>query len=136
MSELKTKINDAISEHIDTGNSYTYQLIRTKEAFQYGTVTLDDFIEWDDDAVEELSNDIMKALQPKLNKNQEIVLEQMKASVQSNEKDIIQAVASIHIRCNLPKYYSKQPYKAYLQLTEKEEAQVLQVFATWALDQC
>ena len=92
------------------------------ENYQY----MSEVIEWIDNRLKE----------QKLNENQEIVLEQMKASVQSNEKDIIQAVASIHIRCQLPKYYSKQPYKAYLQLTEKEEAQVLQVFATWALDQC
>ena len=134
MSKLKTKINDAISEHIDTGNSYTYQLIRTKEAFQYGTVTLDDFIEWDDDAVEELSNDIMKALQPKLNENQEIVLEWLKG--QKSEHVVKPSVLFYQLTCRNSLITTKEVLEAFDKLTDEQELQVFQYYTTWALDQC
>ena len=36
------------------GDSDTYQLTRVKEAFQIGTMTFDDFVEWDEEHVDDL----------------------------------------------------------------------------------
>lgn len=33
---------------------YTYELTRVKEAYELGTMTLDDFVEWDEEQVDDL----------------------------------------------------------------------------------
>lgn len=36
------------------GDCYTYELTRVKEAYELGTMTLDDFVEWDEEQVDDL----------------------------------------------------------------------------------
>ena len=38
---------------------YTYELTRVKEAFEIGTMTFEDFVEWDEEQVEDLINHII-----------------------------------------------------------------------------
>lgn len=52
----------ALSKFFTIGDSYTYELNRVKEAFYIGTMTLDDFEEWNEDNVSELCDYLMKKL--------------------------------------------------------------------------
>lgn len=51
---LREKINNDILGHDGKDGTYIYVLTRVKEAFGYGTMTLDDFVEVDEDFTEEL----------------------------------------------------------------------------------
>ena len=42
--------------------TYCYHLTRTKEAFSYGTVSLDDFVEFDDETVNDLTDFLLSKL--------------------------------------------------------------------------
>ena len=50
----------ALEKYFDIGNSYTYELTRVKEAFEIGTMSLQDFVEWDSDKVEDLCDYLFK----------------------------------------------------------------------------
>lgn len=41
-------------QYFDIGDSYTYNLTRVKEGFSVGTVTLDDFEEFDEEIIDDL----------------------------------------------------------------------------------
>jgi len=47
--------------------SYTHDLTRVKDGYQYGTVDIDDFVEWDDDRVMEVSEEILEWLNEESN---------------------------------------------------------------------
>lgn len=72
------KIHSAINEHIDIEDTYAYFLTREKSSFSVGTVTLDDFEEWTDSDVADLTDSIMEKINPELNENQQVVLEWLK----------------------------------------------------------
>jgi hypothetical protein len=57
----KEKLNDILREYFDIGDSYSYNLTRVKEAFSCGTVTLDDFVEFDEDTIDDLAEYILKS---------------------------------------------------------------------------
>jgi len=46
---------ELLSRYFDIGDSYTYNLTRSKTAFAVGTMTLEDFEEFDNDSVENLA---------------------------------------------------------------------------------
>lgn len=60
---MKEKVRKALEEYFDIGDSYTYELTRVKEALSVGTVTLDDFVEWGEEEVNNLCNYLCDKLQ-------------------------------------------------------------------------
>ena len=54
----KDKLKDLLMEYFTIGDSYSYNLTKVKEAFAIGTVCLEDFVEFD----EEVIDDIVKYL--------------------------------------------------------------------------
>lgn len=78
----RDKIHSAINEHIDIEDTYAYFLTREKSSFSVGTVTLDDFEEWTDSDVADLTDSIMEKINPELNENQQIVLDWLKEAHQ------------------------------------------------------
>lgn len=59
------ELKEVIDEYFDIGDSYVYKLTRVKEGFAYGTVTLDDFVEWSEEETEDLARYILKHLNKK-----------------------------------------------------------------------
>lgn len=51
-----------LMDYFTIGNSYTYELTRDKAAFGIGTMTFDDFVEWDESQVSDLSEYIIQRL--------------------------------------------------------------------------
>lgn len=49
-----------LSDYFDIGDSYTYELTRVKEAFAIGTMSLEDFQEWDDEKITDLCDYIIQ----------------------------------------------------------------------------
>lgn len=78
----RDKIHSAINEHIDVDDTYAYFLTRDKSSFSVGTVTLDDFEEWTDSDVADLTDSIMEKINPELNENQQVVLEWLKKNAE------------------------------------------------------
>lgn len=129
MSSLKEKIAEAISKHVSIEDTYTYDLKRTKSAFEVGTMSLEDFEEWTDENVEDLAETIVDALQPQLNEYQQIVLEWLKNRYTGNADPF--GVAA----CLFSQTPRSEVIVATLKLTRDEQAQVLKIFANWTLEQ-
>lgn len=55
-------VMQALNKYFSIGDSYTYELNRVKEAFYVGTMTLDDFEEWNEDNVSDLCDYLMKEI--------------------------------------------------------------------------
>lgn len=51
---FRDKLTEIISSYFNIGDSYTYELTRVKEGFGIGTITIDDFVEWDADNVSDI----------------------------------------------------------------------------------
>lgn len=48
-------LKDILMEYFDIGNdSYAYNLTRDKSAFTYGTMSLDDFKEFDEETIDDI----------------------------------------------------------------------------------
>ena len=67
MSKLvdKEKLKSILVEYFSLNNtdgSYTYELTRCKSAVGVGTMSLDDFREWDEYQVDDLTNYILQKL--------------------------------------------------------------------------
>ena len=60
---LKEKVIEAINDHIDIENTYTYELVRDKRSFSVGTISLPDFEEWTEENVNDLADSIIDVLQ-------------------------------------------------------------------------
>lgn len=59
MEELtisKAELTKLLNRYFNVGDSDVYNLTRSKEAFEAGTMTLDDFTEFNEDNVEDLIN--------------------------------------------------------------------------------
>lgn len=56
--ELKQKLMDYFD--IGTNNCIAYNLTRVKEARQYGTLTIDDFVEFDEETIDDIVNWVFK----------------------------------------------------------------------------
>lgn len=124
--ELRDKIHSAINEHIDIDDTYAYHLTRVKEAFSVGTVTLDDFEEWTDADVADLTDSIMDKISPALNENQQIVLDWLK----SNSNALKVPMLAIY---ELAELADEKVRAAYRQVDRKGEFQVLAAFAAWGM---
>jgi hypothetical protein len=57
---IKEELKDKLNKFFNMKDPYVYQLTRTKEAFQVGTMTLDDFEEIDDNFIDELAYFILE----------------------------------------------------------------------------
>lgn len=55
-------VMQALNKYFSIGDSYTYELTRVKEAFYIGTMTLDDFEEWNEDNISDLCDYLMKEI--------------------------------------------------------------------------
>lgn len=62
MVPTREKLIEILSQYFEIGDSYTYDLNRVKEAFELGTMTLDDFSEWNEENVANMADFIMKKL--------------------------------------------------------------------------
>lgn len=62
MLELE-KLKQLPIEYFNIGESYAYWLTRVKEAFAYGTVTLDDFEEFTEDSIDDIIDFIQKKME-------------------------------------------------------------------------
>lgn len=59
MEMTKKNLIDVLTDYFGLNNSdgsYTYELTRVKEAFSVGTMTMDDFQEFDEEQIEDLAN--------------------------------------------------------------------------------
>lgn len=52
----KERLIQALSDYFNITDTYAYNLTRVKEGFEVGTVTLDDFEEFDESVIEDLAN--------------------------------------------------------------------------------
>lgn len=62
MIELE-KLRQLLVEYFNIGDSYAYWLTRVKEAFAYGTVTLDDFEEFAEESIDDIIEFIQKKME-------------------------------------------------------------------------
>ena len=62
MLELE-KLRQLLMEYFNIGDSYAYWLTRIKEAFTYGTVTLDDFEEFTEESIDDIIEFIQKKME-------------------------------------------------------------------------
>lgn len=56
----REKLIEILSKYFSIGDSDTYCLTRVKEGFAVGTVTIDDFVEWDEENIADLADYILK----------------------------------------------------------------------------
>lgn len=57
---MREKLIDILSNYFRIGNSYHYMLERIKEAFGMGTMSLEDFREYDEDDVAEIAEHLIQ----------------------------------------------------------------------------
>lgn len=121
----RDKIHSAINEHIDVDDTYAYFLTRDKSSFSVGTVTLDDFEEWTDSDVADLTDSIMEKINPKLNENQQVVLELLQKAYAKNKwMTPFGAVFSVA---------NENDFAIRAWLTKEEQFKVLAAFADWEM---
>ena len=63
MLPTREKLIDILSHYFQIGDSMTFELTRVKEAFAIGTMSFDDFSEWDEKNVADLADWILDKLQ-------------------------------------------------------------------------
>jgi len=63
MIPTREKLIDILSHYFQIGDSMTFELTRVKEAFAIGTMSFDDFSEWDEENVADLADWILDKLQ-------------------------------------------------------------------------
>lgn len=56
----RKKLIQILSSYFDIGDSYVYHLTRDKSAFAVGTVSIDDFEEFDGDTIADIADYIIK----------------------------------------------------------------------------
>lgn len=56
----RERLLSILRSYFEIGDSYTFELTRVKAAFEIGTMTFDDFVEWDEDNVDDLCDYIIK----------------------------------------------------------------------------
>lgn len=65
--EKKKLLFKYFSEWAGIGDSYIYDLTRVKEAFLVGTVSLGDFVEWDEERIGIMVDEFMQWLEQRQN---------------------------------------------------------------------
>ena len=53
---MKERLVELLNRYFQIGDSYSYNLMRAKEAFEIGTMTFDDFVEFDDETTSDLAD--------------------------------------------------------------------------------
>lgn len=56
----KDKLKDLLMEYFSIGDSYSYNLTRVKSAFAVGTVSLEDFEEFDEKFIDDIVDYLLK----------------------------------------------------------------------------
>ena len=56
---MREKLIELLSNYFDIGDSYAYNLTRTKTAFMCGTMGFDDFEEFDDETVSDIADHLI-----------------------------------------------------------------------------
>lgn len=56
----KDKLKDLLMEYFSIGDSYSYNLTRVKSAFAVGTVSLEDFEEFDEEFIDDIVEYLLK----------------------------------------------------------------------------
>ena len=59
----REKVMSALRKYFSIGDSYTYELTRVKSAFEVGTISLDDFEEWEEENISDLCDYLIQELQ-------------------------------------------------------------------------
>lgn len=57
---MRDKLKDLLMEYFTIGDSYSYNLTRVKEAFAAGTVSLEDFVEFDEEFIDDIVEYLLK----------------------------------------------------------------------------
>ena len=57
--DVREKLVELLSKYFDIGDSYCYNLTRTKNAFACGTMGFDDFEEFDDETVADIADHLI-----------------------------------------------------------------------------
>ena len=57
--DVREKLVELLSKYFDIGDSYCYNLTRTKDAFACGTMGFDDFEEFDDETVADIAENLI-----------------------------------------------------------------------------
>lgn len=60
MESNRNKLIQILSNYFDIGDSYAYHLTRDKSAFAVGTVSVDDFEEFDNETITDIADYITK----------------------------------------------------------------------------
>lgn len=148
MNTLKEKIAKAITEYVNLDDTYTYKLTRVKSAFFVGTLDLDDFEEWSETDVDELTEAIVSALQLQLQltENQQAVLDGLKF-IFINYNQEFDTDGGIKYALRDFYWYLGTDYsllenkklvsmcESYYTLSADKFAQVLEVFSRWTQEQ-
>lgn len=129
----RDKIHSAINEHIDIEDTYAYFLTREKSSFSVGTVTLDDFEEWTDSDVADLTDSIMEKINPELNENQQVVFEWLEAYADKDSGDKPFQTIFFLWDCIKSNNLGNDELTALRKLTRGEQFQVLVAFAEWGM---
>lgn len=56
----KEKLKEILMRYFNIGDSYAYNLTRVKEGFVVGTITIDDFEEFDEEIIDDLVEYILE----------------------------------------------------------------------------
>lgn len=56
MDDMRDRLIELLAKYFTIGDSYAYNLTRVKEAFAVGTVTIDDFVEFDEEVVADIAD--------------------------------------------------------------------------------
>ena len=57
---MKDKLKNLLMEYFSIGDSYSYNLTRVKSAFAVGTISLEDFEEFDESFINDLVDYLLK----------------------------------------------------------------------------
>lgn len=59
----KEKLSEILTDYFCIGDSDTCELTRVKSAFAIGTMSLDDFVEWDEENIDDLCDYIIRRME-------------------------------------------------------------------------
>lgn len=57
---MKEKLMQILANYFDLSDTYAYNLTRDKQAFAVGTMSLDDFEEFDEDTISDIADYLIK----------------------------------------------------------------------------
>lgn len=57
---MKDKLKDLLMEYFSIGDSYSYNLTRDKSSFSIGTISLEDFEEFDENFINDIVDYLLK----------------------------------------------------------------------------